>query len=92
MVEQARALREMTVGAENVARQITDISRVNREHSLAAESILKGLVEVRSVAETNAEGVLESQKATTNLRERTRDLAALADRLGQNGPAPRKRR
>ena len=92
VVEQSRALRDMSGGAENVSKQIAAITRSNREHTVAAEDILKGLVEVRSIAEGNARGAQESQTATENLRESMQALGAIADRMNQNGAKPPRRR
>jgi methyl-accepting chemotaxis protein len=67
------------------------ITRANREHSAAGETILKSLVEIGVISDRNVQGVQESRRATDTLRERAAGLAAIADRLGRAaGPARRR--
>jgi methyl-accepting chemotaxis protein len=57
MSEQTRALREMTIGAQNVTKQIGLITRANREHSAGADNVLKALNDVRSMTQENTKSL-----------------------------------
>jgi methyl-accepting chemotaxis protein len=57
MSEQTRALREMTIGAQNITKQIGIITRANREHSAGADTVLKALNEVRSITQENTKSL-----------------------------------
>ena len=48
---------DMTIGAQNITKQITLITRANRDHSVGADSILKALNEVRSITQENTKSL-----------------------------------
>ena len=87
--QQSRATKDITVATEHVSKQMALITRANREHSAAGEAILRALVDIRAVADRNAQGAQESRRATDGLQERTAAVVAIANRLGRAGSPPR---
>ena len=81
--DQAKAMRTMTGDSQNVARQITLISKANGEQSAAAADLLVSMNEVRRITDRNAAGVKQTRGGTDDLRRRAQALAALVDRPTQ---------
>ena len=81
MTEQSRTIKDMTMAAQNVNKQIGQITKSNREHSQIASAQLEAMLEINTIAERNAQGVKSTQKAAANLLERANQLAAIMDRL-----------
>jgi methyl-accepting chemotaxis protein len=92
MVEQSRSIRDMSSGAQNVARQINLITLANREHSRASAAVLNGLSDIRQITERNARGVKDTQRATGSLLDRAQALTAIVEGLTGNGRAGKKAR
>jgi methyl-accepting chemotaxis protein len=81
MAEQVRAARDMTVSSQNVSKQIGLMTRANREHASQAQNVISALAEIRTVTESNARGVRETQRAAASLLERAKGLNTIMDRL-----------
>jgi methyl-accepting chemotaxis protein len=92
MTEQTRSIKDMSSGAQNVARQINLITLANREHSLASAAVLTGLSDIRQITERNAQTVKDTQRATGSLLDRAQSLNAIVDGLTGNGRSGKKAR
>jgi methyl-accepting chemotaxis protein len=78
-----------------VSHQIGRITQANRQHSSSVESIQQALQEIRGITDRNVRGVEDTRRATDGLREQTRSLTTIADRLAKarpNGAAGQRRR
>jgi methyl-accepting chemotaxis protein len=84
MNEQTRAIKDMTMGTQNISRQIGLITRANREHSNVSVSILNSLTNIRQVAQRNVQDVKDTQRASTGLLERSQNLKEIVERLSRN--------
>jgi len=71
----------MTIAAQNVNKQISQITKSNRDHSQLAAAQLEAIQEITTIAERNAQGVKTTQKAASSLLERSNQLAMIMDRL-----------
>ncbi len=78
--DQARAMRMMTVDAQNTVKQIKFITSANVEHSAAAAALVGSIGEIRQITDRNAAGVKQTRGGTDDLRRRAQALAALVDR------------
>jgi methyl-accepting chemotaxis protein len=81
MNEQTRAIKEMTTGTQNISKQIGLITRANREHSNVSTSILNSLTSIRQVTQRNVQDVKDTQRATTELLERSQNLKDVIERF-----------
>jgi methyl-accepting chemotaxis protein len=75
--EQARALRDMSMGSQATARQIKLISQGNREQATVSTQLLEALKQIRQITDRNARGVKDTRGGTAALRQRAEDLAEL---------------
>ncbi len=85
MAEQARAGKDMTTAVQNIAKQITLLTRTNREHSTVVGQILAGLSDIQRIAERNTQGVQNSRRAISSLLEQIQTIITSIDRLGRKG-------
>jgi methyl-accepting chemotaxis protein len=97
MIEQTRAIKEMSDGARNIGKQINSITRANREHSTASVGLLNNLSSIKQITERNAQGVRDTLRGTEGLIERARTLDSIIDSLSNsdlkdNGRAGKKSR
>ena len=85
MTEQARAIKEMTVAARDVAKQIGLIARSNREHMNLSAGIAGSLGEAQRVTQRNGQGAQETLRHATGLIEHAQSLNAIAENVAYNG-------
>jgi methyl-accepting chemotaxis protein len=91
MMEQAKALKEMTTASTSSAKNIGLITRSNREHSAAAGSILSALHDIREVTAQNTEGAKNTLRGTRDLIETVEDLVSGMKQPNRNGNTKRTR-
>jgi methyl-accepting chemotaxis protein len=84
MVEQTRAIKDMTAAAQNISKQVALITRANRENSRTATSVLESLQDIRKVTARNSEGAKDTLRGTRNLLDTVESLAADMNDLAGN--------
>ena len=96
MVDQAKAMREMTSAAQGTAKHIKLITKANVEHSTTATALLGSIAEVRTITDRNASGVKQTRGGTDDLLRRAQALLAIVNRPSTarsgNGRASRSHR
>ena len=88
-MEQTRAMRDVLTGTQNIAKQLSLISKANKQHSTAAGRVLTQLKDVRTVTERNARAAKDTQGGTGDLLRHAEALtgALASHRNGSNGRA-----
>jgi len=89
LMEQARAMREVLGGTQNITKQLDLITRANKQHSASASRVLAQMKEVRNVTERNARAARDTQGGTADLLRHAEALtgALASHRNGSNGRA-----
>ena len=83
LVEQTRAMKDLTSASQNISGQIKLITRANLGHSAGMDSVQKMLRDIRSVAAHNVEDAKTAQKISEDLLDRSAELSG----SGGNGKA-----
>ena len=68
MLEQSRATRDAVAGADNVAKQARRITAANLDHSVAGETLLKSMTEIRAITERNVQSVADARAVSESLK------------------------
>jgi methyl-accepting chemotaxis protein len=90
MVEQARAVKDISGSAKDISKQVGLIARSNRDHTVAATSIAASIKDVRRITEQNARAVEETLRSTDSLIQRAQTFNSIVEGLAENGFVDRK--
>jgi len=83
----------MSVAVGTVSKEAVRIANANRNQLEAADKIRNGVVELRQIANRNADGVKATLTTTSGLADRARQLGEIMDgMIGSNGNQKPKRR
>jgi methyl-accepting chemotaxis protein len=92
MIEQARAIKDLSNASRDVAKQIGLINRSNRDHLTGSATILATLTEIREITDRNAKGAQETLRGSAGLVDRAQSLNSIVDGAMTNGLGRKKSR
>ena len=79
---------QLTVGTQNINKQIKLIAGANKDHSAGAVRLLDQLKSVRTVTERNARGVQETRSSTAELIGHLATLTTELNGRSTGAPSP----